>query len=72
MCSPVTLHEIQLLLTGTRLMTHYRYFKQEETSLPSLNGSLSKIVPSTSTSIVNREVKTLIEEAGTPGSKREN
>ena len=23
-------------------------------------------------SIVNREVKTLIEEAGTPGSKREN
>ena len=53
-------------------VTLYRYFKQEETSLPSPNGSLSKIVPSTSISIVNREVKTLIEEAGTPGSKREN
>ena len=39
--------------------------------MPSPNGSLSKIVPSTSISIVNREVKTLIEEAGTPGSKRE-
>ena len=51
-------------------MTLYRYFKQEETSLPSPNGSLSKIVPSTSISIVNREVKTLIEEAGTPGSKK--
>ena len=56
MCAPVTLYEIQLLLTGTRLMTLYRYFKQEETLLPSPNGSLSKIVPST-VSIVNREVK---------------
>ena len=51
-------------------MTLYRYFKQEETSLPNPNDSLSKIVPSTSISIVNREVTTLIEKAGTPGSKK--
>ena len=51
-------------------MALYRYFKREETSLPNPNDSLSKVVPSTSISIVNREVKTLIEKAGTPDSKK--
>ena len=54
----------------TKLMTLYSYFKQKETLLPNPNGSLLEIVPSTSISIVNRELKTLLEEAGTSGSKK--
>ncbi len=47
-------------------MALLKYFKRKETSLPNPNGSLSDTVPSTSISMVNRKVKPLLEEAGTP------
>lgn len=51
-------------------MSIYKYFKQKETPLPNPNGSLVEIVPSKSIAMANREVKHLLEEAGTSGTNK--